>query len=233
MPTFVALLILSFLFPVPSTGAHEDIGISHIQFESLSQFASALPNDIQLLDDAIAIEGFLEALDGYPPDWPAVYGRGHHDPGHDDRLFQVNRERDERRAGNLALARRIAFRWSGELSRFDPAKKGFSVALGPVFTSTRWGQVRFKTDDLPGELKAIPSADSLDRLLCEIAAGKTVELAVIIIGRLIPDESIMYDFSHDQDGLGLIMPVVRVEEVLYVLSPSLHNDPSLVIPSPH
>jgi hypothetical protein len=233
MPTFVALLILSFLFPVPSTGAHEDIGISRIQFESLSQFASALPNDIQLLDDAIAIEGFLEALDGYPPDWPAVYGRGHHDPGHDDRLFQVNRERDERRVGNLALARRIAFRWSGELSRFDPAKKGFSVALGPVFTSTRWGQVRFKTDDLPGELKAIPSADSLDRLLCEIAAGKTVELAVIIIGRLIPDESIMYDFSHDQDGLGLIMPVVRVEEVLYVLSPSLHNDPSLVIPSPH
>ena len=186
MPTFVALLILSCLFPVPSTGAQEDVGISRIQFESLSQFASALPNDIQLLDDAIAIEGFLEALDGYPPDWPAIYGRGHHDPGHDDRLFQLNRERDERRVGNLALARRIAFRWSGELSRFDSAKKGFSVALGPVFTSTRWGQVRFKADDLPGELKAISPADSLDRLLRETAAGKTVELAVIIVGRLIP-----------------------------------------------
>jgi hypothetical protein len=219
MPTFVVLLILSFLFQVSSTGAQEDAGISRIQFESLSQFASSLPNDIQLLDDAIAIEGFLEALDGYPPDWPAVYGQGHHDPGHDDRLFQVNRERDERRAGNIVLARRIAFRWSGELSRFDPEKKGFSVALGPVFTSTRWGQVRFKADDLPGELNAIPPADSLDGLLREIAAGKTVELAVIIVGRLIPDESIVYDFSHDQDGLGLIMPVVRVEEVHYVLSP--------------
>jgi len=219
MPTFFVLLILFFLFQVSSTGAQEDVGISRIQFESLSQFASALSNDIQLLDDAIAIEGFLEALEGYPPDWPAIYGGGHHDPGHDDRLFQVNRERDERRVGNLALGRRIAFRWSGELSRFDPEKKGFSVALGPVFTSPRWGQVRFKADNLPGELNAIPPADSLDRLLREIAAGKTVELAVIIVGRLIPDESIVYDFSHDQDGLGLIMPVVRVEEVHYVLSP--------------
>ena len=217
MPTFVVLLILSFFFPVSSTGAQEDVGISRIQFKSLSQFASALPNDIQLLDDAIAIEGFLEALEGYPPDWPAIYGRGHHDPGHDDRLFQVNRERDERRVGNLALARRIAFRWSGELSRFDPEKKGFSVALGPVFTSTRWGQVRFKPDDLPGGLKAIPPADMLDRLQRELAAGKTVELAVIIIGRLIPEESIVYDFSHDQEGLGLIMPFVHVEEVHYLL----------------
>ena len=219
MPTFVVLFILSVLFPASSTGAQEDVGISPIQFVALSQFAAALPSDIQLLDDAIAIEGFLEALEGYPPDWPVIYGRGHHDPGRDDRLFQVNRERDQRRAGNLALARRIAFRWSGELSHFDPERKEFSVALGPVLTSTRWGQVRFKSEDFPGELKAIPPADSLDRLLREIAAGKTVELAVIIIGRLIPDESIVYDFSHDQEGLGLIMPVVRVEEVHYVLSP--------------
>lgn len=191
MPTFVVLLILSFLFQVPSTGAQEDVGIRPIQFESLSQFASALPNDIQLLDDAIAIEGFLEALEGYPPDWLAIYGEGHHDSGHDDRLFQVNRARDDRRAGNYALDRRIAFRWSGELSHFDPERKGVSVALGPVLTSTQWGQVRFKAEDLPGEFNAIPSADSLDRLLREIAAGKTVELAVIIIGRLIPDESIV------------------------------------------
>lgn len=93
------------------------------------------------------------------------------------------------------------------------------MALGPVVTSTRWGQVRFKSEDFPGELKAVPPADSLDRLLREMAAGKTVELAVIIIGRLIPDESIVYDFSHDQEGLGLIMPVIRVEAVHYVLSP--------------
>jgi hypothetical protein len=219
MPTFVVLLILTICFLPSLTGAQEDVGIRPIQFVTLSQFAATLPSDIQLLDDAIAIEGFLESLEGSPPDWPAIYGEGHHDPGHDDRLFQVNRARDDCRAGNLALTRRVAFRWSGELSRFDPEWKGFSVALGPVLTSTRWGQVRFKSEDLPGELKAIPPAESLDRLLREIAAGKSVELAVIIIGRLIPDESIVYDFSHDQDGLGLIMPVVRVETVHYVLTP--------------
>lgn len=124
MPTLFVLLILSILFQVLSTGAQEDVGIRPIQFESLSEFAAALPGDIQLLDDAIAIEGFLEALEGYPPDWLAIYGEGHHDPGHDDRLFEVNRARDDRRAGNPALARRIAFRWSGELSHFDPERKG-------------------------------------------------------------------------------------------------------------
>ncbi|MCC6141913.1 MAG: hypothetical protein IT389_15000 [Nitrospira sp.] len=219
MPIRVALLILSCVFLVSVAAAQDDVGINRIRFESLSQFASALPQDVQLLDDAMAIEGFLEALDGNPPDWPAIYGQGHHDPGHDDRLFQLNRARDERRAGNLALARQIAFRWSGELSRFDPEKKGFFVALGPVFTATRWGQVRFKADNLPGELIAIPPADSLDRLQREMAAGKIVELAVIMVGRLIPDESMVYDFSHDQEGLGLIMPFVHVEDVQYVLSP--------------
>jgi hypothetical protein len=214
----LVLLILSCLLHGFIAEAQDDVGIGRIRFEPLSQFASTLPHDIQLLDDAPAIEGFLDSLDGSPPDWPTIHGQGHHDPGHDDRLFQLNRARDERRAGNLALARRIAFRWVGELSRFDPEKKGFSVALGPVFTATRWGQVRFKADDLPGEFTAIPPEDALDRLLGEIAAGKTVELAVIMVGRLIPDESIVYDFSHDQEGLGLIMPFVHIEEVHYVLS---------------
>jgi hypothetical protein len=32
-------------------------------------------------------------------------------------------------------------------------------------------------------------------------------------GTLIPSESIVYDFSHGEEGRGLIMPVVRVERV--------------------
>jgi hypothetical protein len=36
-------------------------------------------------------------------------------------------------------------------------------------------------------------------------------------GRLIPQESIVYDFSHDEEGLGLIMPLVRVEQVDFVM----------------
>lgn len=219
MPMRGILVVLLLLFSAPARGAEEGAGIGPLQFLSPSQLAAIISKDIQFLDDASSIDTFLTVLDGHPPDWPAVYGHGHHDPGHDDRLFALNRERDAIRAGNPALAQRIAFRWSGELSRFDPEMQGFSVALGPVFTATRWGQVRFKPDDLPGELKAIPSVDSLDRLQRETAAGKTVELAVIIIGRLIPEESIVYDFSHDQEGLGLIMPFVHVEEVHYLLFP--------------
>ncbi len=219
MPMRVVLVGLLLLFSAPARGAEEGAGIGPLQFLSPSQFAVTISKDIQFLDDAPSIENFLTALDGRPPDWPAIYGHGHHDPGHDDRLFALNRERDASRAGNSALAKRIAFRWAGELSRFDSAVQGFSVAVGPVFTTTRWGQVRFKPDDLPGGLKTIPPADSLDRLQRELAAGKTVELAVIIVGRLFPDESIVYDFSHDQEGLGLIMPFVQVEEVHYVLSP--------------
>jgi hypothetical protein len=215
----VFIFLLLMLFSVPVIRAEDGVGIRPLQILDSSEFPATLPRDTYLLDDAPSIETFLTALDGQPPDWPAIYGQGHHDAGHDDRLFALNRERDARRAGNPALARRIAFRWSGELSRFDSEVQGFSVALGPVFTVTNWGQVRFKPDDLSGELRAIPSAETLVRLLRDLADGKTVEFAVIIIGRLIPDESIVYDFSHDQDGLGLIMPVVRVEEVRYVLSP--------------
>jgi hypothetical protein len=213
------LVVLLVLLAPPARGAEEGAGIGPLRFLSLSQFAAIIPQDIRFLDDAPSIEKFLTVLDGRPPDWSAIYGYGHHDPGHDDRLFALNRERDAGRDGNSALAERIAFRWSGELSRFDPEVQGFSVAVGPVFTTTRWGQVRFKPDDLPGGLKAIPPAGSVDRLQQELAAGKTVELAVIVIGRLIPEESIVYDFSHDQEGLGLIMPFVQVEEVHYLLSP--------------
>jgi hypothetical protein len=32
-------------------------------------------------------------------------------------------------------------------------------------------------------------------------------------GVLIPFESIIYDFSHEEEGVGVIMPVVSVEQV--------------------
>jgi hypothetical protein len=200
-------------------GEDEVAGIGPIHSLSLSQWASILFPDIRVLDDSRSIGRFLDELEGHPPDWAAVYGRGHHDPDHDERLFNLNRERDARRAGHPALQRRLAFRWTGELSRFDPETGGFAVALGPVFTATTWGQVRFKPEDLPGELRAVPSKDRLTQVLRTLADGQSVELAVVFVGRLIPDESIVYDFSHDQEGLGLIMPFVRVEEIHYLLSP--------------
>lgn len=217
MRIFLVAWLLSFFASV--AGADDGRGIAPLQMLPAPPFTAVISNDILFLDDAPSIETFLTGLDGQPPDWTAVYGSGHHDPGHDDRLFALNRERDAGRAGNPSLLRRIAFRWSGELSQFDPETRGFSVALGPVFTSTGWGQVRFKPDDLPGELKVIPPEGALEGLQRELSAGKVVELAVIIIGKLVPEESIVYDFSHDQEGLGLIMPFVRVEEIRYILVP--------------
>lgn len=37
-------------------------------------------------------------------------------------------------------------------------------------------------------------------------------------GRLIPEEPIVYDFSHDEEGRGLIMPVVRIERIDFLIS---------------
>jgi hypothetical protein len=47
--------------------------------------------------------------------------------------------------------------------------------------------------------------------------GESVDITVAMTGRLIPEESVTYDFSHDQAGLGVIMPVVKVERLDYVL----------------
>src|SRR5262245_12367771 len=68
---------------------------------------------------------FLIELDVSPPEWANVYGHGHHDAGHDDRLFELNRERDSKRAGRPALSKRLAFCWTGELSQFNPQVGGF------------------------------------------------------------------------------------------------------------
>ncbi len=183
----------------------------------LADVRAILPPDTHLLIETSAIEGFLDELDANPPDWAIVYGHGHHDPGHDDRLFSLNRERDALREGKPALQWRLAFVWPGELSRFDPASGGFSVAVGPKFNPTRWGIVRFKPEDLPGNLLAIPDMSTRGILLREREKNRPIDIAVVMTGRLVPQESIVYDFSHDEEGVGLIMPVVRIERIDYLL----------------
>lgn len=36
-------------------------------------------------------------------------------------------------------------------------------------------------------------------------------------GRLVPEESLIYDFAHEEPGRGMVMPVVRLERVDYLL----------------
>jgi hypothetical protein len=178
---------------------------------------AALPPDARPLIRADAIERFLDELDGAPPDWKAVYGLGHRDPEHDERLFELNRERDRRREGKPALQQRVTFVWPGELSGYEPESGGFRVAIGPKVNPTRWGWVRFKADGLPSNLVAIPPADLRELLRRKISNGEKVEIEVVMTGRLIPEESIVYDFAHEEEGRGLVMPVVRIEQVEYLM----------------
>lgn len=181
--------------------------------------STILPADTQLMMDPIRIERLLATLDETPPDWRKVYGQGHHDPGYNDRLFALNRERDAKRESSPALSWRLAFAWAGELSLYRKEIGGFPVALGPKFIETSWGMVRFKPEEAPGNLSVTTDGDLREHFSRRLENGQTVEIDVVMTGKLIPEESIMYDFSHDEAGLGLIMPVVRVERVEFIMAP--------------
>jgi len=217
-----ALWVIAVLFlTVGSVGegwAEDAIGTRPLLTIAHKDLHSILPPDCHILIDPHSIEQFLDALDGTPPDWGLVYGQGHHDPDIDERLFTLNRERDAKREGNPALTQLITFVWFGKLSRYDAEAGGFRVALGPKLTPTRWGVVRFKYENLPGDLVAKASSTFRSELEQRLAQGESVDMTVAMTGRLIPDESVVYDFSHDQEGLGVIMPVVKVERVDYLLA---------------
>ena len=208
----------------PTTAqAESELGVQPLHREFSAALAS-LPPQTQLLLKSESIERFLTALDGHPPDWPTVYGQGHHGPGHDERLFALNRERDAGRVGKDALHWMIAFVWLGELSRFDQEAGGFHVALGPKFTRTGWGDVRFKHEDLPATLIALAGGETTD-LRIRQQQGERIEIEVLMAGRLIEEESLVYDFSHEAEGQGLIMPVVRIEALAFVLAEGADQRP--------
>ena len=220
--TVVGICTVAFACPpaIPMALYAEDSpGVKTLLSVRLSDVQTRLLPDTQVLIDAAAIEQFLHGLDGAPPDWAKLYGSGHHNPERDERLFKLNRERDATREGNHALLQRIAFVWSGELSTYESETGGFHVAVGPRFTPTSWGMVRFKPEDLPGNLTVIPTSPLREDVHRRIGQKQSVELDVVMVGTLVPEESILYDFSHEQDGLGVIMPVVHVEDVFYLLTP--------------
>jgi hypothetical protein len=179
------------------------------------QLQSTLSEDTLLLDDAAVIERFLEVLDGTPPNWREIYGN--HGASHDERLFALNRERDRLREGRDGLTRRFTFLWSGELSTYDGELGGFHVAIGPKLIPTRWGLVRFKPESLPSNLVAVPPPSLNESLQKRVREGERIEIEVAITGRLLPEESIIYDFAHDEPGQGMVMPVVGIEKVNYSL----------------
>ncbi len=203
----------------------EAIGVKPLHHLPLSQIQQVLPPNTNLLNDPCAIEQYLRELDGAPPDWVTLHGQGHGDPTYDERLFRLNRERDVRRVGNAALNRVIAFVWSGVLSTYDPDSTGFHVVLGPRFTETTWGLVRFKYEDLFGNLIAIPPPEQSRAIREEIGRGRSPDIDVVMLGTLVPEESIVYDFSHDEEGRGVVMPVVRIRDIVYLYQTSSETVP--------
>ena len=212
---FLSLLCFSCLISIlPTTIQADDrIGPRPLRTILPAKLASILPSDTHILIERTTIEAFLTTLEGAPPDWATVYGYGHRDPRHDERLFNLNRERDAARQGNPVLNRRVAFVWPGELSRFDPKTKSYAVAVGPELNSTGWGLVRFKPEEFPSNLRVRPDKEFAARISRSLAKREKVHVLVVMAGVLIPSESIIYDFSHEEEGVGLIMPVVRVEQV--------------------
>ena len=188
-------------------------GIRPLLPSGLNDLQHALPKQTRPLIDAASIEHFLKQIDGAPPDWEAVHGNG----SHDDRLFTLNRERDRLRDGRIETDERITFLWDGELSDYDPSVGGFRLAIGPRMITTSWGLVRFKPESLPSNLVAIPSPQILSALLADTVRGRKVEIIIAMTGRLVPEESIIYDFAHEEPGKGMVMPVIRIERLDYLV----------------
>ena len=186
--------------------------------ESLPHDRALLTGEpIHTLLTAADQERFLNELEKQPPDWNQL-----HDPPGEElgtRLFDFNRQRDALREGHPLMSQRVAFWWSGVLGEYREALRGFSVVMGPEFTQTTWGLVRFKPLQLPHEMVAVPSATGLRTLLERHAKGEHVEIGILFTGTLLPWESIIYAFSHDGMEQGLIMPVVQVDGVRYFLDP--------------
>ncbi|MBH0203133.1 MAG: hypothetical protein HP496_12770 [Nitrospira sp.] len=208
------VLFLCALLLGPSSIRSEDAtGFRPLRTISLTKLHSLLPAGTHVLIERDAIEAFLAKLEGTPPDWATVYGHGHHDPGHDERLFNLNRERDAVREGNPVLQWHVAFVWPGELSEYDPTTKSYGVAVGPAFNPTGWGIVRFKPEEFPSNLRVRPGKKLADQIRRSLAQHEKIRVSVAMAGVLIPAESVIYDFSHEEEGAGLMMPVVRIEQV--------------------
>jgi hypothetical protein len=163
-------------------------------------------------------EQFLQELEGIPPDWTSLQNPDH--TTQSERLYQLNRERDKIRLAHTDMLQQpIAFLWSGILRHYLSDFEGFSVALGPELTSTSWGIVRFKPVGLPDYLVAIPARELSRQILTRQETGQQIEIGVLFWGTLTTDESLIYDFSHDdKENTGMILPVVHIEGVRYFLN---------------
>jgi hypothetical protein len=200
-----------------AASADDNLGGRLVQLAREQPLESALPKDARLLREPHVIEQLLEELDGLPPDWGAL--RNEHGYRDDERVFALNRERDQRRSGRAIHRQRVTFLWGGLLRRYLPEKSGFAVAIEPQEIPTRWGLVQFKLYSLPLEWLAVPSADLAVTLRIRLSRGEMIVVLVAMTGRLLEDETIIYDLLDRDRRQGILMPVVRLERIDYLMPP--------------
>lgn len=191
------------------------LGIAALHHVSKKAAHSLASSNVRPLLTAADQVSFLEELEGEAPNWALLQDQPDEEMG--ERLFAFNRQRDQAREGHALLEERVVFLWSGILRQYVPEYRGFTVALGPDLTETAWGVVRFKPMALPQEMIAIPPPGLRPTLQRELAQGEKVEIKILFAGHLIPEESIIYAFSHEDVSQGMIIPVVQTEEVQYFL----------------
>jgi hypothetical protein len=206
--------------PVPAAGANRSDalpgGVQPLVVLNGQSPSTILPDGVRPLLTARELEVFLQELDQTPPPWESLQSTDVLEQS--ERLFQFNRQRDEKRiTRGMAPTTPIAFLWSGLLRHYRPELQGYTLALGPEITSTSWGLVRFKPMNIPDFMVVRIPPQLAKRLRTTQPAEDIPQIGILFIGHLIEDESLIYDFSHDGRQEGMILPVVYITDVQYIL----------------
>jgi len=184
---------------------------------------TVIPSGVIFLNEANITEQFLTKLEGHPPDWEYLFGKNVDERY--DRLFDESEKRDALRVGNPNLTQPIAFLWDGFLTSVRDDKAGFAVSIGPRHIQTSWGILRFKLANEPFEMTAMPPPKLFEAIKQKRSLQEEVAIRILYRGTLIPEESLMYDFSTKKEGEGMILPIVELTQVDYFL-------PKSAVPSP-
>ncbi|MEX2490178.1 MAG: hypothetical protein WD425_00300 [Nitrospirales bacterium] len=179
---------------------------------------TVIPSGLMFLNEPKTTEQFLTKLEKHPPDWTYLYGKNVDERY--DRLFDESEKRDALRIGNPNLTQPIAFLWDGFLTRVRDDKSGFAVSIGPRQIQTSWGIVRFKLANEPRAMTAMPPPELFEALKKKRSQTEEVAIMILYRGTLVPEESLMYDFSTKQEGEGMILPIVELTQVDYFIPKS-------------
>lgn len=212
---FFILLPLFFYGPLQAFGSELPDGVRPLLLTDGKSLRTFVPEETLFLNDPETLDRFLKQLEGSSPDWKFLFGSNVDERY--DRLFAETEKRDAARIGNTTANQSLAFLWEGDLTSYRPERKGFGVAIGPSQIPTAWGIIRFKIANQPSEMVAVPPSSLLEELQKKRLHHEQVGITILFIGKLIPEESVMYDFSTTKEGEGMILPIVNLTQIEYLL----------------